>query len=150
MIVDVAQFERIAEAVREISVAEGARTENLELGAMFEVPSACVQASRIYDVADFGSIGSNDLTQYLFAVDRDNEQVSGDYDPDHPVLWTVLEDVVKAAGAAGKPLSICGEMAGRDGTPTRLLDIGIRALSVSPRLVPRVRNEMALYRKGES
>ena len=78
-------------------------------------------------------------------MDRTNEQVSADYDPDHPVLWDMLASLVDAANSARKNLSICGEMAGREGMPSKLLDIGIKSLSVSPRLVPQVRKEMVEY-----
>jgi phosphotransferase system enzyme I (PtsI) len=104
-----------------------------------------MQANLIFKHVDFGSIGSNDLIQYLFAVDRNNEQVSSDYNPEHPILWKLLEDLVTASAESGKPLSICGEMAGREGFAARLVDIGIRSLSVSPRLIPRVRTEMMEY-----
>jgi phosphotransferase system enzyme I (PtsI) len=97
---------------------------------------------------DFGSIGSNDLIQYLFAVDRNNEQVSADYDPEHPILWDLLKDLASAARETGKGLSLCGEMAGKEGLVARLLDIGIRSLSVSPRLIPQVRNEMMEYHEA--
>ncbi len=145
MIVDAQQQESMIKAVREIIVTASGVAENIELGAMFEVPSACMQAREIFKHIDFGSIGSNDLIQYLFAVDRTNEQVSSDYDPDHPVLWSMLDDMARAARQAQKGLSICGEMAGRDGMPGRLLDIGITSLSVSPRLIPQVRREMTDY-----
>jgi phosphoenolpyruvate-protein kinase (PTS system EI component) len=112
---------------------------------MFEVPSACFQAGEILKHVEFASIGSNDLIQYLFAVDRDNALVAGDYNPDHPVLWSILSDLARVATQVGKPLTICGEMAARPGVPSRLIDIGIRSLSVSPRLIPRIRNEMARY-----
>jgi phosphoenolpyruvate-protein kinase (PTS system EI component) len=112
---------------------------------MFEVPSACMQAETLLKMVDFGSIGSNDLIQYLFAVDRGNELVAGDYDPDHPILWDVIQRLARTASLLEKPLSICGEMAGREGMPTRLLDAGITALSVSARLIPRVRNEMVAW-----
>jgi phosphoenolpyruvate-protein kinase (PTS system EI component) len=101
-----------------------------------------LHAEEIFKVVDFGSIGSNDLIQYLFAVDRNNELVSQDYNPEHPILWDVLKKLSDAAVIAGKPLSICGEMAGREGVPTRLANVGITSLSVSSRLVPRVRTEM--------
>ena len=90
-------------------------------------------------------MSANDLIQYLFAIDRTNELISQDYNLEHPVLWDMLEMLSEAAQKAGKPLSICGEMAGRESIPAKLLDIGIRSLSVSPRLVPRVRNEMSRY-----
>jgi phosphoenolpyruvate-protein kinase (PTS system EI component) len=116
---------------------------------MFEVPSACLQARELYKQIDFGSVGSNDLIQYLFAVDRTNEQVSDGYDPHHPILWSILQDLVVAAHEAGKGLSICGEMAGREGMVERLLAIGISSLSVSPRLIGQVRREMVRYAAGK-
>ena len=117
----------------------------IRFGAMFEVPSAFLQAQKIFKMVDFGSVGSNDLIQYLFAIDRTNELVSKDYDPDHPALWDLLSLISEIARNNGKKISICGEMAGREGMPTKLLDKGIRSMSVSPRLIPRVRNEMARY-----
>ncbi|HUU93455.1 MAG TPA: putative PEP-binding protein, partial [Phycisphaerae bacterium] len=89
--------------------------------------------------SDFASIGSNDLVQYLFAVDRNNEHVAADYSPDRPVFWRVVEDLVRAAREAGCPLSICGELASDPAYIGRLLSLGIRTVSVSPRLIPGVR-----------
>jgi phosphotransferase system enzyme I (PtsI) len=143
MVVDERQYAQVTAAIRDAGTAVGMVAENISLGAMFEVPSACIQAKKILKLADFGSIGSNDLIQYLFAVDRNNEQVSADYNPEHPILWEMLMAIVDAAAQEKKHLSICGEMAGREGMARRLLDIGIHSLSVSPRLIPQVRNEMA-------
>jgi len=142
MIIDAAQCRALIDAIRGIMATEPAHADRVRIGAMFEVPSACLQAAEILKYADFGSIGSNDLIQYLFAVDRNNDMVSQDYDPEHPVLWNLLENLQRDAAEAGKPLSICGEMAGREGMVSRLIDTGITTLSVSPRLIPRVRNEM--------
>ncbi len=143
MVIDAGQLKSLCDGVREIVVSSGGKAENVELGAMFEVPSACIQADSILKQVDFASIGSNDLIQYLFAIDRNNELVSHDYNPEHPALWEVMRNLSRAASSAGKPLSICGEMAGREELPSRLWDIGIKSLSVSPRLIPRVRNELA-------
>jgi phosphotransferase system enzyme I (PtsI) len=145
MVVDAVQMQALITMTRDILVSVDKVSENIQLGAMFEVPSACLQARSIYKIVDFGSIGSNDLIQYLFAVDRNNEQVSDDYDPLHPVLWDVLKGLVTASQEAGKSLSICGEMAGREGMPSRLLKTGIHSLSVSSRLIPQVRQEMIQY-----
>jgi phosphoenolpyruvate-protein phosphotransferase (PTS system enzyme I) len=145
MIVDAAQQEILIKAIKEILITASGNAENIKIGAMFEVPSACLQAREIYKHVDFGSIGSNDLIQYLFAVDRTNEQVSSDYDPQHPILWKLLEEIAIAAREMKKELSICGEMAGREGMVGRFLDIGIKSLSVSPRLIPQVRRAMTDY-----
>ena len=145
MVIDVIQMKELIDAADSALKDVQCKRENIEFGAMFEVPSAFLQASKIFELVDFGSIGSNDLIQYLFAIDRTNELVSQDYDPEHPVLWELLSSLSETARKCGKPLSICGEMAGREGMPTRLLDSGIHSLSITPRLIPRVRNEMARY-----
>ncbi len=108
-------------------------------GAMFEVPSACLDARRILAISDFASIGTNDLVQYLFAVDRNNERVAYDYFPDREVFWKVLADLAEAAREAGKPLSICGELAADPEHVPRLIEMGIETVSVSVRLIPGVR-----------
>ena len=145
MVIDVNQMKALLDAADSALKEVQCDRKNIEFGAMFEVPSAFLQASKIYELVDFGSIGSNDLIQYLFAIDRTNELVSQDYNPEHPVLWEMLSSLSETARKHGKPLSICGEMAGREGMPTRLLDSGIHSLSITPRLIPRVRNEMARY-----
>ena len=112
-------------------------------GAMFEVPSACLQADEIMMHADFASIGTNDLTQYLFAVDRENDLVSYDYNPDRPVFWNLIRTISIAAEEAGKPLSVCGELAGYPRFIDRLVSAGINRVSVSPRRIPDVRHAIA-------
>ncbi len=133
MIVDVEQFlvlrERFIQSTADIPGTQ------LQHGVMFEVPSACVEAREIFEVAEFGSIGSNDLIQYLFAVDRNNERVAHDYSADKPALWRVLSTVALAAQDASRPLSLCGEMGGQPKYLPRLVELGIRTVSVSPRLI---------------
>ncbi len=114
-------------------------------GVMFEVPSACLQAREILDKADFASIGTNDLTQYLFAVDRNNERVAYDYTPDKPVFWSLIRSIVEAAEDAKRPLSICGELASDPKYVPTLVDIGIKIVSVSARCIPDVRNAAAQH-----
>jgi phosphotransferase system enzyme I (PtsI) len=145
MVIDANQFQELLARSKVMLSNSSSIIENIEFGVMFEVPSAFLQADMLFELADFGSIGSNDLIQYLFAIDRNNEMVSQDYNPEHPVLWQLLENLSKAAIIAQKPLSICGEMAGREGLATKFLNVGIKSLSISPRLIPRVRNEMARY-----
>ncbi|MFH0919472.1 MAG: putative PEP-binding protein [Fibrobacterota bacterium] len=143
MVIDAEQFRALAaEAETAVSNVRADRGR-IKLGAMFEVPSAVFEARAILALADFGSIGSNDLVQYLLAVDRNNERVQNDYNSDHPALWAVLDALSRAARDAGRLLSLCGEMAAVPGVAGRLYDIGIRSLSVSPRFVPAVRAEMA-------
>lgn len=108
-------------------------------GIMFEVPSACLQARELLKVADFASIGTNDLIQYLFAVDRNNDRVSYDYSPDRLVFWNLLSELTRAAEEAGKKISICGEIAGDPAYVGKLIGLGLRSVSVSAKLIPRVR-----------
>ena len=114
-------------------------SKNVRHGVMFEVPSACLEAEAILKEADFASIGSNDLIQYLFAVDRNNEQVAHDYNPDRAVFWDLLKKIVQAAHFYERPLSICGEMAGNEKLIEKIIKIGIDTVSVSPKLIPSVR-----------
>ncbi|HLV31670.1 MAG TPA: phosphoenolpyruvate--protein phosphotransferase [Chitinispirillaceae bacterium] len=145
MVIDAIQQKELLDMSKESITDLDCDMSRIRFGAMFEVPSAFLQAQKIFKMVDFGSVGSNDLIQYLFAIDRTNELVSKDYDPDHPALWDLLSLISEIARNNGKKISICGEMAGREGMPTKLLDKGIRSMSVSPRLIPRVRNEMARY-----
>jgi len=137
MIIDVNQFLEVKEVFMQMvrDIPHGI----IRHGIMFEVPSACLQAAELFEHVDFASIGTNDLVQYLFAVDRDNELVSYDYDPDRPVFWNLLSDIAKAARVASKPLSVCGELAGYAQYIPKLLEAGVHSISVSPRRIPEAR-----------
>jgi phosphoenolpyruvate-protein phosphotransferase (PTS system enzyme I) len=137
MIIDRAQFLLLKE--RFLAAVEDIPHGRIEHGIMLEVPAACLQARELLDVADFASVGTNDLTQYLLAVDRDNPYVADDYVPDHPALLTLLEQVAAVAKDLGKPLAVCGEIAGDPAHLPRLLAAGIRSVSVSARMIPSVR-----------
>jgi len=141
MIVDVEQFRSLravfAEAVSDLPAAP------IRHGVMLEVPAACLNADALLREADYGSIGTNDLYQYVFAIDRNNELLADDFRLDHPVFWDLLAAVVAAAGRQGKPLSVCGEMAGWPAYALRMRAIGITTVSVSTRLVSVVRRTIA-------
>jgi phosphotransferase system enzyme I (PtsI) len=148
MIIDAEQMKSLIDLSRIALAGIDHDSANIEYGAMFEVPSAVLQAKEIMRQISFSSIGSNDLIQYMFAIDRDNEQVSRDYNPSHPALWVFLARLSEVARELHQPLSICGELAGREGMPAKLIDTGIVSLSVSPRLVARVRHEMIVHIRG--
>jgi len=111
----------------------------IELGVMVEVPVLVPVLPDVLPVADFVSVGTNDLVQYLLAVDRDNQRVAKMYDPFHPGVLRVLQQIAAAAGAAGKPASICGEIAGDLAFTPILVGLGYRELSMAPVFVPRVK-----------
>ena len=145
MVVDCRQFLELKKIFTEATA--GLKGGRIYHGVMFEVPSACLQARELLEAADFGSVGTNDLIQYLFAVDRNNERVSADYSPDRPVFWNLIESLARAALDLKKPLSVCGELAGDPAYVKKLMQIGIGEISVSAKLIPAVR-EAALAPAG--
>jgi len=108
------------------------------IGAMIELPSACEVAGELAQESDFLCVGTNDLVQYLLGVDRTNESVSNLYTAYHPAVCRTLHRVVRAAVHHDTPISICGEIAGDRHMIPFLLGIGIRKLSLSPKLLPQV------------
>jgi len=137
MIVDREQFVRLRGVFEEATADLPAG--QLRHGVMFEVPSACLEARELLEAAQFASIGTNDLIQYLFAVDRNNELVADDYTPDRPVLWTVLGQIAAAAQTTGRTVSLCGEAASNVRLLPKLMKLGLTTLSVSPRFIPELR-----------
>jgi len=106
---------------------------------MIEVPSAIYHVSDFLTLVDFISVGSNDLTQYLLAVDRNNTQVASIYEPLHPGVIRALKMIMEAAKVAGKPVSICGEMAGCPRAVIILLGLGFDSLSMNAYSIPKVK-----------
>ena len=120
-------------------INEGFDVQMPLVGVMIEVPSAVYQARELARMADFLSVGSNDLTQYLLAVDRNNARVAALYDYLHPAVLMALKEVVNAARAEGKPVSICGEMAGDPVAAVLLLAMGFDSLSMNSTHLPKVK-----------
>lgn len=118
---------------------EGCSVPLPQVGVMVEVPAAVYQADRLARRVDFLSIGSNDLTQYLLAVDRNNARVAELYDSVHPAVLKALQDVMEAGARHRKPVSVCGEMAGDPAAALLLLGMGIESLSMSVASVPRIK-----------
>lgn len=120
-------------------VDEGYQVLMPPVGVMIEVPAAVYQATELAELADFLSVGSNDLTQYLLAVDRNNARVASLYDYLHPAVLLALQQVVTAAHSRGKPASICGEMAGDPLASLLLMAMGFDSLSMNATHLPRVK-----------
>ena len=117
----------------------GAQVRYPMLGAMIEVPSVLYILADIAPYVDFWSVGSNDLTQYLLAVDRNNNRVAGLYDPYHPSVVRVLQLIMQQAGQQGKPVSICGELAGDPVGVLILLSMGYRSFSMNLNNISRIK-----------
>jgi phosphotransferase system enzyme I (PtsI) len=106
--------------------------ERIPLGVMIEVPSAAILADQFLQEVDFLSIGTNDLVQYTLAVDRDNDLVTHLYEPLNPAILRLIHHVIRAAEDAGKPLTLCGEMAGMPTYIPLLVGMGVTDLSMNP------------------
>ena len=137
ILVPMVTFERDMQQIREllVAVADEMGIQKLPpLGAMIETPAAALTVGQIARHADFLSVGTNDLTQYTLVAGRDNATVSTYYEDTHPSMLRLLGIII--GEASGKPVTICGEMAGREEVIPTLLEIGFRALSISPPLIP--------------
>ncbi len=113
--------------------------ENLEIGAMIEIPSAALVASALAKRVKFFSIGSNDLIQYTLAADRTNEKVSHLYEPTHPAILRLIKMTVEAAHANGIWTGVCGEIAGDPVLTPLLIGLGVDELSAAPAMIDQVK-----------
>jgi phosphotransferase system, enzyme I, PtsP len=119
---------------------EGHRIEIPPIGVMVEVPSAVYQARELAARSDFLSVGSNDLTQYLLAVDRNNARVADLYHAFHPAVLRALQSVVNDAHSQGTSVGICGELAGDPGAAILLMAMGFDVLSMNATNLPKVKS----------
>jgi len=145
MVAHLSEMLAIHEAVaraRQQLVDAGKPHGAVTVGAMIEVPAAAVMIERFLRHFDFVSIGTNDLIQYTLAIDRADEAVSHLYDPWHPAVLTLLRQVIAAAGAHGKPVSVCGEMAGDSAFTEVLLSFGLRSFSMHPSCIAEIKQRI--------
>jgi phosphoenolpyruvate-protein phosphotransferase len=113
--------------------------EDIPLGVMLEVPAAALCIDALLEEADFVSIGSNDLIQYVMAADRDNPKVAHLCEPFAPAILRLLHQIIKACNEHRKPVTLCGEMAGRPRCFLPLFGMGLRRLSMSPAFIPSLK-----------
>jgi phosphoenolpyruvate-protein phosphotransferase (PTS system enzyme I) len=145
MISDVSEVRharRIIEEERGRLQAEGRETGELKVGAMIEVPAAVLLADKLAREVDFFSLGTNDLVQYLLAVDRGNDEVSAWFRTLHPAVLQSIQRTIEAAGGAGIPAIVCGEMAATPAYALVLVGLGARVLSMAAAAMPRVRRTL--------
>ncbi|MEC8102951.1 MAG: putative PEP-binding protein, partial [Pseudomonadota bacterium] len=122
------------------TLEEGFNVEMPQVGVMIEVPAAVYQISDLAQRVDFLSVGSNDLTQYLLAVDRNNPRVADLYQAFHPGVLQALKRIVDEARAEGKPVSVCGELAGNPMGAVLLMAMGYDCLSMNATNLPKVKS----------
>ncbi|MEN9313640.1 MAG: Phosphoenolpyruvate-protein phosphotransferase [Pseudomonadota bacterium] len=118
--------------------------ERIPVGGMIEVPAAALSASLFARRLDFLSIGTNDLIQYTLAIDRADHTVAGLYDPFHPAVLKLIAMTIRAARRAGKPVEVCGELAGDCRATRLLLGLGLREFSMHPASLLVVKREVLL------
>jgi phosphotransferase system enzyme I (PtsP) len=136
---EVDEAKRLIQRAHDELLEEGKAVKMPPVGIMIEVPAAVYQAEALARRVDFLSVGTNDLTQYLLAVDRNNAHVAKLYDELHPAVLRALMDVVKGARAYGREVSICGEMAGDPMAAVLLLGMGVHSLSMGAGSLLRVK-----------
>ncbi len=137
---EIRRVRALIDEVREELRAEDIPVPEIPVGAMIEVPSAAITVDMILPDVDFLALGTNDLIQYTLAVDRANETVSELFCPHHPAILRLLSRVADAGHKAGKPVSVCGEMAADPIFFLLLIGFGIREFSMGPRSVPQLKD----------
>ncbi len=147
---DVRRAKEILHEERERLLCENVEIGAVRIGAMIEVPSAVLLADAIAREVDFFSLGTNDLVQYLLAVDRSNDEVADWFRSLHPAVLQSIGRTLEAASAARIPAVICGEMAGTPAYAVILIGLGATELSMTPSSMPRVRRVMAGIRQSDA
>jgi phosphotransferase system enzyme I (PtsI) len=130
----------LAEVKEELTREGIPHAEDFEVGAMIEIPSAALTADILAKEVDFFSIGTNDLIQYTLAVERVNDKIAHLYQPCHPAVLRLMEQVVEVGHANDIWVGICGEVAADPAMCLILMGMGLDEISASPAVVPRVKN----------
>lgn len=136
---EVDESKRLVQRAYEELLEEGVNIKPPRLGVMVEVPSVVYQTEALARRVDFMSIGTNDLTQYLLAVDRNNARVAHLYDGLHPAVLRAMRYVADCSHRHGTPVSVCGELAGDPAAAILLLGMGIDSLSMNASSLPRIK-----------
>ncbi|MDT8999791.1 phosphoenolpyruvate--protein phosphotransferase [Paucibacter sp. APW11] len=145
MVAHLNEIRQIQEAIKRVQqqlTDAGQAYTPVELGVMIEIPAAAVMLPLLLRHVDFVSIGTNDLIQYTLAIDRADESVAHLYDPWHPAVLQLIASSIAQARAAGKSVSVCGEMAGDAAFTDLLLAMGLRNFSMHPSQIPSVKQRI--------
>ncbi len=146
MIISVSEVKKIKEIIAQVQAelkAEGIPyKEDVELGVMIETPAAVMISRELAKEVDFFSVGTNDLTQYTLAIDRQNQKLDTFYDPHHPAVLAMIKMAADNAHAEGKWIGICGELGADLELTEEFLKMGLDELSVSPAMVLPLRKKI--------
>ncbi len=146
MITLVDEFVQVKEEIKKVQEnlkEEGKKTdEDISVGIMVEVPSVALKIDKFAEMVDFLSIGTNDLTQYVLAVDRGNELIADIYDQRHPAVWELIQLVTKSAANHQKEVAVCGELASDPVAAACMVGMGINDLSMSPGKIAKVKDTL--------
>ena len=147
MIASVQEFKAVRSlldrAIAEVDAARQPRAERIPLGVMVEVPSAAIMAHELAEIAEFLSIGTNDLIQYALAVDRTNRELAWMASPFDPAILRLIRTVVEAGERKARPVSVCGAMASDPIAAVLLVGMGLRELSLEASSIPQVKEAIA-------
>ncbi|MEQ8826186.1 MAG: putative PEP-binding protein, partial [Parvibaculum sp.] len=141
--------ELVDREVRHLSRFGHQLPRKMKFGAMLEVPSLMWQLEELMEAVDFVSVGSNDLFQFMMAVDRGNSRVADRFDPLSRPFLRALRQIVEAAERAGTPLTLCGEIAGKPLSAMALLGIGFRSISMAPAAIGPVKSMLLSLDAGK-
>jgi phosphotransferase system enzyme I (PtsI) len=141
--------EQLASCARDLRSAGHEIAEHIDLGAMIEVPAAAIALPCMIDDLDFVAIGTNDLVQYTLAVDRNNDALGHLYDPLHPAVLRLLARTIGIATRAGRPVSLCGEIAGDTRFAALLLALGLTDFSMHPGGLLELREKINTLDRGK-
>ena len=145
MIASVWEVKKVKEIMEEVKTelsTEGLPYKEVEFGVMIETPAAVMMSEELAEHVDFFSIGTNDLTQYTLAIDRQNNRLDRFYNPHHEAVLRMIQMTVDGAHKHGKWVGICGELGADTTLTTRFVQMGIDELSVAPSMVLNVRSKI--------
>ena len=147
---EINETKNILEQIKSELRNEGQKfNENLELGIMIEIPAAAIMSDIFAREVDFLSFGTNDLTQYTLAVDRTNQQIARLFNDMHPAILRLMQMTIKNASHLNKEISICGELAANPHAVPVLLGLGLRKLSMSPFMIPRIKKIIRSFKVSD-